>query len=105
MPLCVPVGKLDPSIIPTKMFTIFWYSLYDRSAAGRGDLTHRILHMRQPSLWDKGGPIFHGYTALGSWLYIIDGTGRHDTEHFNSYVRAVSLNTGLIRAQFLTKAG
>jgi hypothetical protein len=83
----------------------FYYRVFDLTAAGKGDFTRELARIRQPSLWDGGTPVFQGYTALGSWLYIIDGEGHTKSSDINSYVRAVNLNSGLLRAQFKTKAG
>lgn len=86
----------------------FYYTVYDLAAASRNSFTP-LAHLLQPAPWTPlpplaTGPVFQGYTAMGSWLYILDGTGGHP-EAFDSYVSAVSLNTGEVRSRFLTKAG
>ena len=84
----------------------FYYSVYDLSAAGAGNFSHRLAHVREPDELD--GKTFQGYTMMGNWLYTFEGKG-HEPDSVpkkpDSILRAFDLNTGVQHSWFRTNAG
>lgn len=83
-----------------------WWSLFDLADATAGDFSSPLVHVPQPVV---SGTVFQGYTVLGSYAYMLDGTAIEDPgsdyQNINSYVTSVDLNTGQIVQRSRTLAG
>jgi hypothetical protein len=88
--------------------TTWNFSLYDLASFKAGTYTP-LATVPQPSVLT--GPTFQGYTTMGQYLYLLDGTaytydtGGNQTSTSNTYVTSVDWNTGTVYERSLSKAG
>lgn len=80
-------------------------ALYNLADATKGDFSAPLANFKQP-LPPTKGKNFQGYTAYGSFLYLLWGDSYDVSSTLNSEVAAVDLNTGAVtQGPVLTKAG
>ncbi|WP_251056105.1 teichoic acid biosynthesis protein C [Streptomyces sp. ISL-94] len=81
-------------------------ALYGLTAAANGDFSSPLADFAQPTLGSRSST-FQGYTAYGSYLYLLTGTSYEANGNVvDSEITSVNLNTGAIsQGPVLTNAG